>query len=54
MLSSPSEVEKALKKANPSDPNLVSIHTRLSLFPVFMVAVCFSLADNLMNANFMI
>lgn len=48
------EVENALRKPNSSDPNFVSIQTHLSLFPVFMVAVCFSLADNLMNANFLI
>lgn len=54
MLDSSSEVGNALRKPNPSDLNLVSIQTHLSLFPVFMVAVCFSLVDNLMNANFLI
>lgn len=51
MLDSSSEVGNALRKPNPSDLNLVSIQTHLSLFPVFMVAVRFSLVDNLMNAN---
>lgn len=53
-LDSSSEVENALRKLNPSDPNFVSIQMGLSLFPVFKVAVCFSLADNLMNASFLI